>query len=61
MNYKYNIHHKEINKKQLINFKTKKSMITYLNKNIIKVNKMTNPVINFGAISLPLKVTVWNH
>ncbi len=59
MNYKYNIKHKIDNKVESINFKTKKSMLTYLNKNISKINKLHSPALHFGAVVLPLKHTVW--
>jgi len=61
MKYKYNIRHRVGGRNTTINFKTKKSLLTYLNKNTDKVNKLDTPVINFGPISLPLKATVWNN
>ena len=60
MKYKYNIGFQEQGKKTSINFNSKDGMIKYLNKNINKINKLTRPVLNFGAIALPLKTTVWN-
>ena len=59
MNYKYNIKHKVDGKTQTINFKNKKSMITYLNKNTNKINKLMAPALHFNTIVLPLKQTVW--
>ena len=61
MKYKYNIKHRVNNKAETINFKTKKSLLSYLDKNINKVNKLQAPVINFGPVMLPLKQTVWNN
>jgi hypothetical protein len=59
MKYKYNIKHRVNSKATTINFKTKSSLLSYLNKNTSKINKLDAPVINFGAIMLPLKQTVW--
>ena len=59
MKYKYNIRHRVDNKSETINFKTKTSLLSYLNKNTGKVNKLEAPVINFGPIMLPLRQTVW--
>ena len=59
MNYKYNIKHKVDGKTQIINFKTKKSMLSYLNKNVDKINKLMAPALHFNTIVLPLKQTVW--
>lgn len=62
MNYKYNIKHKVNGKAETINFKNKKSMLTYLNKNKDKINKLMTPALHFNTIVLPLKQTVWfNH
>jgi len=61
MKYKYNISYKEEGKKTSINFNSKDGMITYLNKNTTKVNKLRNPILNFGAVALPIKSTVWNN
>ena len=60
MKYKYNIAYKEDGKSTSINFNSKSGMIDYLDKNKVKVNKLTNAYINFKQISLPLKATVWN-
>lgn len=60
MKYKYNITYIDNNKKEKINFKTKQSLIKYLNTNMDQINTLTRPMINFNTISLPLKVTVWN-
>jgi len=61
MTYKNNITWSESGKKQTMNFKTKVSMIKYLIKNQCKVNKLDRVYVNFGVISLPLKMTVWNN
>ena len=59
MNYKYNITHRVSGKKTVINFKNKKSLLKDLNDKTDKVNRLDNVYINFAAISLPLKSTVW--
>ena len=59
MKYKYNIKHKHQGDVTTINFKNKESMIKYLDTNKQKLNKMISPVLNFAAIMLPLKHTVW--
>lgn len=59
MNYKYNITHKLDGKKTVINFKNQKSLIKHLNTNQDKINDLVNVYINFSAVSLPLKATVW--
>tara|TARA_B100000575_G_scaffold127846_1_gene101884 strand:+ start:127 stop:318 length:192 start_codon:yes stop_codon:yes gene_type:complete len=62
MKYKYNIKHKQKGKVQTINFKNKDTMLKYLDKNKDKINSWSAPVLNFAAIMLPLKQTVWyNH
>ena len=59
MTYKYNIKHKTDTGTTVINFKSKKSMISFLDTNTTKINKMKSPTLNFGAIALPLKNTIW--
>ena len=59
MKYKYNIKHKVGNKVKTINFKTKASMIKFLDDNTDKINNMTSPVLHFGPVMLPLKQTSW--
>ena len=59
MNYKYNIKHKQKGRVVTINFKNKESMLKYLDTNRQKVNKLASPVLNFAAVMLPLKQTVW--
>ena len=59
MKYKYNIKYKDGGKVLSRNFKTKQSMVDYLDKNITKVNQLVSPALNFGPIMLPLKQTVW--
>tara|TARA_B100002019_G_C20787027_1_gene364885 strand:- start:66 stop:329 length:264 start_codon:yes stop_codon:yes gene_type:complete len=59
MKYKYNIKHKVKGKVDTINFKNKKSMLTYLDKHKDKLNKLISPVLYFNTIMLPLKQTVW--
>lgn len=59
MKYKYNIKHKIKSRVETINFKNKKSMITYLDKHKDKLNKLISPVLYFNTIMLPLKQTVW--
>ena len=59
MKYKYNIKHKVDNRVVTINFKTKDSMIKFLDSNIDKINKMSSPVLYFGPVMLPLKQTSW--
>ena len=62
MKYKYNIKYKQDNRVNVINFKNKTGMIKYLNNNKDKINKWSSPVLNFAAVMLPLKQTVWyNH
>ena len=59
MKYKYNITHKVNNKVDKINFKTKQSLLKYLNNNREKVNKLANVAIYFNQVMLPLKQTPW--
>jgi len=59
MKYKYNIKYKVRGKSTVKNFKNKRSMITYLDKNKTKVNKLDAVALNFGMVMLPLKQTVW--
>ncbi len=59
MKYKYNITYKNNNKVEYINFKNKTTMVKYLDKHKTKVNNMKAAALNFGAIMLPLKQTVW--
>ena len=59
MNYKYSITHRVSGKKVMINFKNKQSLLKHLNSKYDKVNKLDNVYINFAAICLPLKSTVW--
>ena len=59
MKYKYNIKHKVKGKAETINFKNKRSMLKYLDKNKHKVNQLMSPALCFGPIMLPLKQTVW--
>ena len=60
MKYKYNIKHKVQGRAETINFKNKRTLIQYLNKNTNKVNKLDAVVIHFGQVMLPLKQTVWH-
>lgn len=60
MAYKYNITHTISGKKTVINFKNKDYMLQYLDNNQDKINELERVYINFKAISLPLKATVWN-
>jgi len=57
--YRYNIKHKVDGKVVTINFKSKTSMIKYLDRNKDKLNKLTSPAIHFDRVVLPLKQTVW--
>ena len=59
MKYRYNIAHSVSGKKTVINFKNKKSLEKYLESKYDKVNELERVYINFAAISLPLKSTVW--
>ena len=59
MKYKYNITHKVNGKSTRINFKSETSLVKYLNQNSSKLSILTNPVVNFSQIALPLKTTVW--
>jgi hypothetical protein len=59
MNYKYNITYIENSKKQKINFKKKIAMILYLEKKKKELGKYNQVKVNFGAVSLPLKDTIW--
>ena len=58
--FQYNITHRDTGKKERINFKSKGTMLTYLDKNRDKLNNMKGVVVNFATIALPLKVTSWN-
>ena len=59
MKYKYNIKHTVNGETTTINFKNKKSMLAYLDKNIDKLNQLVSPALHFDAIVLPLKQTSW--
>ena len=60
MKYKYNIRHKVNGAVERINFKNKQSMLSYLDKNKSKLDKMDHPVLNFNQIVLPLNQTIWS-
>lgn len=60
MKYKYNIRHKVDGAVERINFKNKQSMLSYLDKNKSKLEKMDHPVLNFNQIVLPLNQTIWS-
>jgi len=57
--YKYSISYIDNNKTEHINFRSKRYMLSYLDKNKSKLNKLNKPVLNFGAIALPIKSSVW--
>ncbi len=59
MKYKYNIKYRQNGKTEHVNFKNKRGMLSYLDKNINKINKMDAVALNFGQVMLPLKQTVW--
>lgn len=59
MQYRYNITHSVSGKKNVINFKNERSLVKYLNQKSDKVNELERVYINFAAVSLPLKSTVW--
>jgi len=61
MKYKYNIRYKKSGKVAVMNFKNKRTMLAYLNKNTSKVNSWPAACLNFGMIALPLKQTVWGN
>ena len=44
-----------------MNFKTRESMIKYLEKNRPKLNKQKLVYVNFGPVKLPLNQTVWSE
>lgn len=61
MKYKNNIVYKHETKgTTTINFKNRRSMIKYLDKNQPKLNKLKLVYVNFNQVRLPLKQTVWN-
>ena len=59
MNYKYNIKHKVDNEAVTINFKTKASMIKFLDEDTDRINNLASPVLYFGPVMLPLRQTPW--
>lgn len=60
MKYKYNIKHKEKTRTKTINFKSKNSMLKYLDKNKDKLNQLQGVALHFGPIVLPLAQTMWH-
>ncbi len=56
---KYNISYIETKETIIINFRSKKNMIDYLNKNKTKLYSLKSVKINFNQISLPLSSTIW--
>jgi hypothetical protein len=60
MKYRYNITHSVSGKKTVVNFKNERSLLKYLNSKRDKVNEMERVYINFAAVCLPLKSTVWH-
>ena len=50
---------KKNGKKTRTNFKSKDKMLDFLDNNPRKLSQMKDAVVNFAALSLPLKTTVW--
>lgn len=59
MAYKYNISYIEEKEMKKINFRSKKSMINYLNQNKAELNLLKSVKVNFDQIHLPLSSTIW--
>ena len=59
MAYKYNISYIEGKEKKVINFRSKESMINYLDQNKCKLNLLKSVKLNFNQIKLSLSSTIW--
>ena len=60
--YKYTISYEECKKLKVINFTSKTKMINYLNTygSDLNMDSKSRVVLDFHAISLPLRASVWN-